>query len=66
MATNIQIDEQLITEALELGGHRTKRAAIEEALKEYVLKRKQLQIIQLFGTIEYESDYDYKELRKRS
>ena len=51
MATNLQIDDGLMQEALELGGHRTKRAVVEEALQEYVMRRKQLQIVDLFGTI---------------
>ena len=65
MATNLQIDDSLMQEALELGGHRTKRAVVEEALQEYVMRRKQLQIVDLFGTIDYDEDYDYKEQRKR-
>lgn len=65
MATNLQIDNTLIQEALELGGHRTKRAVVEEALQEYVMRRKQLQVVDLFGTIDYEENYDYKEQRKR-
>jgi Arc/MetJ family transcription regulator len=60
LATNVKIDEKLIQEALQLGGHRTKRAVIEEALQEYVQRRKQLEVIKLFGTIEYDDDYDYK------
>jgi Arc/MetJ family transcription regulator len=40
MATNLVIDNELIQEALKLGGHRTKRAVVEAALKEYVQRRK--------------------------
>lgn len=65
MATNLQIDEHLIQEALELGEHRTKRAVVEEALQEYVRRRKQLLVVDLFGTIDYDEDYDYKAQRKR-
>ncbi|MGL6339379.1 MAG: type II toxin-antitoxin system VapB family antitoxin [Waterburya sp.] len=65
MATNLEIDNELIQEALKLGGHRTKRAVVEEALREYVQRRKQLKIIELFGTIEYEDDYDYKQQRRK-
>lgn len=64
MATNLEIDNELIQEALKLGGHRTKRAVVEAALKEYVQRRKQLIITELFGTIEYEEDYDYKKQRE--
>jgi Arc/MetJ family transcription regulator len=66
MATNLEIDHELIQEALKLGGHRIKRAVVEEALQEYVRRRKQLKIIELFDTIEYEEDYDYKQQRHES
>lgn len=65
MATNLQIDETLIKEALELGGHRTKRAVVEEALEEYVMRRKQIKIVELFGSVDYDEDYNYKEQRQR-
>ena len=65
MATNLEIDNKLIQEALQLGGHRTKRAVVEAALQEYVQRRKQLTITELFGTIEYEDDYDYKQQRRQ-
>jgi metal-responsive CopG/Arc/MetJ family transcriptional regulator len=55
----------LIRDALALGGKRTKREVIEEALQEYVLRRKQQEILKLFGTLEYDPDYDYKEQRTR-
>lgn len=63
MATNLQINEQLIQEALSLSSNRTKRAVVEEALQEYVQHRKQLNIIELFGTIEYDDSFDYKQQR---
>lgn len=65
MATNLQIDNNLMQEALRLGGHRTKRAVVEAALREYVQHRKQIKILGLFGTIEYDAGYDYKRQRKR-
>jgi Arc/MetJ family transcription regulator len=55
MATNLQIDERPIQEALEWGNHRTERAVVEEALQEYVTRRKQLKVLELFGA----TDYDY-------
>lgn len=64
MTTNLEIEENLIKEALELGGHPTKNAAVEEALREYVQRRKQLKILELFDTIEYDDDYDYKQQRR--
>jgi len=65
MATNVQIDPDLIRDALVLGGKRTKREVIEEALREYVLRRKQQQLPILFGKIDYDPEYDYKQQRAR-
>jgi Arc/MetJ family transcription regulator len=65
MATNVEIDPDLIRQALLLGGKRTKREVIEEALQEYVSRREQQQIVSLFGTIDYDDDYDYKKQRAR-
>ncbi|MBN2333903.1 MAG: type II toxin-antitoxin system VapB family antitoxin [Deltaproteobacteria bacterium] len=63
MATNLAIDDQLIEEARTIGQHRTKKAAVTEALQEYIQRRKQLDTLDLFGTIDYDADYDYKKQR---
>lgn len=65
MSTNLAIDDGLINEAVMVGHHRTKKAAVTTALKEYVQRHKQQQIINLFGTIDYDSHYDYKKHRSR-
>ena len=65
MATNLAISDELIEQAKQLGNHKTKKAAVTAALEEYIQRRKQLQILDLFGTIEWDPDYDYKALRKR-
>jgi hypothetical protein len=65
MPTNLAIDDQLLEEALQLGGHRTKKATVNEALKEYIQRRKQLKILDLFGQIDYDPAYDYREQRRR-
>lgn len=65
MATNLFIDEHLLKEAVALGRHKTKRSAVNDALQEYVLRRKQLQIKEMFGTVDYDPDYDYKSERNR-
>lgn len=65
MAINLEIDNHLIQEALQISGHLTKSAVVEEALTEYIQRRKQLTITELFGTIEYEEDYDYKQQRHK-
>lgn len=65
MATNLAIDDRLIIEDQTIGGSKTKKAAVTEALREYIQRRKQLQITSLFGKIDYDPDYDYKQTRSR-
>lgn len=64
MPTNLAIDDNLILEAQKLGRHRTKKAAVTAALDEYIQRRKQQEIIALFGTIDYDETYDYKRARR--
>jgi hypothetical protein len=64
MATNLNIDQKLLTTAKRLGGHKTKRETVNQALSEYVRRRRQTKVIELFGTIDYHPDYDYKKGRK--
>lgn len=65
MATNLAIDDKLLEEARIVGKHATKRAVVNEALAEYVQRRKQAEIINLFNSVEYDSDYDYKVQRRK-
>jgi hypothetical protein len=65
MPTNLAIDDRLITEAQKLGRHRTKKDAVTAALDEYIQRRKQRDILPLFGTIEYHRNYEYKKERTR-
>ena len=64
MATNLAIDDKLLEEARIIGKHATKKAVVNEALAEYIQRRKQAEIIDLFNTVEYDPDYDYKMQRK--
>lgn len=66
MPTNLAIDDQLLIEAQRVGGHRTKRDTVNEALREYIQKRQQAKIVKLFGTLEFDAGYDYKKQRRRS
>ena len=64
MPTNLAIDDRLLGEAQKLGQHRTKRETVNAALDEYIKRRKQQEILSLFGRIDYHDDYDYKRERK--
>lgn len=64
MATNLALDDDLILEAQKLGKHKSKREAVNAALDEYVARRKQVRIVKLFGKIDYDPAYDYKQARR--
>ena len=66
MPTNLAIDDALLEEALRLGGRRTKRETVNEALAEYVQRRRRRGFARLFGTVEFRPDWDYKKTRRRS
>lgn len=66
MATNLQIDPQLLEKALKVGGRRTKRETVNEALREYIEYREQLKILDLFGTLDMDSEEERRAQRKRS
>lgn len=65
VATNLDLDPDLVNEAVTVGGVRTKKEAVTEALKEYIARRRQAQVTKLFGTIEFDPKYDYKKQRRR-
>ena len=65
MPTNLDLDDRLIEAAKRLGKHRTKKAAVTEALEEYVQRRRQQQVIALFGSVDYDASYDHKAERER-
>jgi len=66
MATNLQIDDELITRAVRLGHHRTKKAAVTKALTEYIHHIEQENILPLFGSLEYDRHYNYKRQRSKT
>ncbi len=64
MATNLAIDEKLLNEALSISGLKTKKDTVNYALKEFINRRKQVEVLDLFGKLEPDADYDYKKARK--
>ncbi len=64
MATNLAIDDTLLSQAREVSGLRTKKAVVTQALVEYIQKRQQGQLLGLFGSIDYDADFDYKAQRQ--
>ena len=60
MATNLALDPRLLDDVLRISGASTKKAAVTEALREYVARRAQAGMTELFGALEWDSGYDYK------
>ncbi len=65
MATNLSLDPELLEKALEVSGEKTKKAAVTKALKEFISRREQRRILELFGTLEWDEKYNYKRERTR-
>ena len=65
MATNLALDDALIESARKAGGHRTKKEAVTAALGEYIQRKKQLKILDIFGTVDFDPAYSYKAERRR-
>ena len=65
MATNLAIDDKLLHDALEISGLKTKKDTVNLALKEFVDRHKQLEILKVFGKMDPDPDYDYKRGRSR-
>ena len=62
MPTNLA---KLIETAKRLGGHRTKREAVTDALTEYIQHRHRLAALKTLGTIDFDPGFDYKQARRK-
>ncbi len=65
MATNLSIDPKLLERTVELSGERTKKAAVNKALQEFIARREQKHLVDLFGKLDWNSACDYKAERSR-
>ncbi len=65
MATNLAIDPDLIDRALAVSGEKTKKDAVTKALQEFIARREQRRLVDLFGKVDWDPDYDYKRNRSR-
>jgi hypothetical protein len=66
LATNLSLDPELIEQALAVSGERTKKAAVTKALQEFIARRRQKRVLELFGKLEWDEAYDYKAERSRT
>jgi Bacterial antitoxin of type II TA system, VapB len=65
MATNLSLDPELIDRALAVSGERTKKAAVTRALEEFIARRKQKDLADLMGKLDWDPSYDVKAERSR-
>ena len=65
MPTNLAIDPELLDKALAIGGEKTKKATVNRALREFIARRGQKRLLDLFGKLDWDGDYDYKRERTR-
>ena len=66
MATNLQLDDKLIRDAVTLSGHKTKKAAVTQALTDYVRHLQQERILDLFGKVDFDPSYNSKRQRAKA
>ncbi len=65
MATNLAIEPALLDRALAVSGEKTKKATVTRALEEFIARREQAKLVELFGALDWDSQYDYKADRSR-
>ena len=66
MATNLDIDPELLDRAVEVSGERTKKAVVTKALQEFIARRQQKRVVELMGKLEWDDSFNYKAERSRS
>lgn len=64
MPTNLAIDDELLNNALEIGGLPTKRETVNLALREFVARRKRRKALDYFDSVDFDERFDYKTARK--
>ena len=65
MATNLALDQDLLDRAFRVSGEPTKKAAVTRALQEFIARREQRRVADLFGKLDWDTAYDYKSERTR-
>lgn len=65
MRTNVVVDDKLVREAMRLTGTKTKREAVDLALRNLVARGKQKHILALAGQNLISADYDVRRVRRK-
>jgi hypothetical protein len=66
MATNLALDPDLLERAFQVSGEPTKKAAVTRALQEFIARREQRRVAELFGQLEWDNAFDFKTERSRA
>ena len=66
MPTTLNPDPDLLQAAIDLDPEISINTILNQALKQYIDYRKQMKVVEMFGTIDYEESYDYKTQRSAS
>ncbi len=65
MPTNLQIDDRLLVKAQKMGGFKTKKDTVNQALSEFIRRHEQAAVIDLFGALDFSEGFDHKALRAK-
>ncbi len=65
MATRVSLDSDLVERALAVSGEKTRRAAVNRALEEFIARRQRMRLVDLMGKLEWDPIFDYKAERSR-
>jgi Arc/MetJ family transcription regulator len=63
MVTNLAIDDSLLEKARRIGKLRTNKETVTVALEEFILRRRQRQLLKSLGTFDFRKGWDYKKNR---
>ena len=64
MRTNVVLDDELVKEARQVTGIKTKRELVNEALRVLIETRKRKSLLDIMGKIEFDPGYDHRKLRR--
>jgi Arc/MetJ family transcription regulator len=64
MRTNIDIDDKLIEEVMKMADVKTKKEAVDLALKEFLKVKRKKNLLDLAGKVQFYDGYDAKALRR--
>ena len=65
MVTHLALDQERLDQAIRVSGEPTNTEAVSRALQEFIARREQRRVAELFGKLEGDSSFDDKAERAR-